>query len=165
MHLRIVFRPLSLLLFAIVIAALASSGCTFNGKRPARSLSEATGGDSLERVFWKNIQSANWVEMERALASNYAGVTPNGMLDRAAAIQEYRSWQLKDYSLGDLNTELNGNTIVVTYTITLNGTSAAGAGSQPLPSSPQRMMTVWQQQKSGWIVIAHSVSQPLPSQP
>ncbi|MGA7648983.1 MAG: hypothetical protein WBW01_20915, partial [Terriglobales bacterium] len=68
-------------------------------------------------------------------------------------------WQLKDYALGDLKTELNGSTIVVTYTITLNGNSNGSAGSQPLPSAPQHMMTVWQQQKKGWVVIAHSVSQ------
>ena len=40
--------------------------------------------------------------------------------------------------------------------IRLSGT----AGSQPLPSAPQHMMTVWQQQKMGWMAIAHSVSQP-----
>jgi hypothetical protein len=107
------------------------------------------------RVFWKNLKAANWVELERALASNYAGVTTTGPLDRTATLDQYRSWQLKDYSLGDLKTELNGTTVVVTYTITLNG----NAGSQPLPSSPQHMMTVWQQQKAGWVVIAHSVSQ------
>jgi len=110
----------------------------------------------MERIFWKNVQTANWVEVERALASNYAGVTPSGTLDRAAALEQYRSWQLKDQAIGDLKTEMNGSTIVVTYNITLNGT----AGSQPLPSAPQHMMTVWQQQKAGWVVIAHSVSQP-----
>jgi hypothetical protein len=68
---------------------------------------------------------------------------------------------LKEYSLGDLKTELNGSTIVVTYTITLTGTAGNGtAGSQPLPPSPQSIMTVWQQQKAGWVAIAHSVSQP-----
>jgi hypothetical protein len=136
-------------------------------------LSEATGGEGLERVFWKNVQAANWVEVERSLASNYAGVTPVGMLDRSATLEQYRQWQLKDYALGDLNTEMNGTTFVVTYTITLNGTlngagnASAGtetagngaAGSQPLPSAPQHMMTVWQQQKKGWVIIAHSVSQ------
>jgi len=117
-------------------------------------MSEATGGEGLERVFWKNVQAANWVEVERALASNYAGVTPGGSLDRAATVEQYRGWKLKDFTLGDLKTELNGTTIVVTYTITLNGVTSNG----PLPSTPQHMMTVWQQQKSGWIVIAHSVS-------
>lgn len=136
------------------------SACTFYGEHPARSLSEATGGEGLERIFWKNVQAANWVEVERTLASNYAGVTPRGTLDRSATIEQYRGWQLKDYALGDLKTEMNGTTFVVTYTITLNGLTSNGtAGSQPLPSTPQHMMTVWQQQKKGWVVIAHSVSQ------
>ena len=50
--------------------------CTFYGEHPARALSEATGGEGLERVFWKEVQAANWVEVERALASNYSGVLP-----------------------------------------------------------------------------------------
>ena len=146
--------------FALLLALLFSASCTFNGDHPARAFSEATGGEGLERVFWKQIQAANWVEVERALSSNYAGVTPAGGLDREAALEQYRTWQLKAFSIGDLKTELNGNTIVVTYTIALNGAASTTSGSQPLPSTPQHMMTVWQQQKSGWVEIAHSVSQP-----
>ena len=155
----------SALIFVLTVAVLTfAPGCTFYGEHPARSLSEATGGESLERIFWKNVQAANWVEVERSLASNYTGITPAGTLDRSATLEQYRQWQLKDYALGDLKTEMNGSTFVVTYTITLNGTfsAAAGngaAGSQPLPSAPQHMMTVWQQQKKGWLIIAHSVSQ------
>jgi hypothetical protein len=148
-----------MLTFALMSTFILTSACTFYGDHPARALSEATGGEGLERVFWKDVQAANWVEVERALASNYAGVTPGGMLDRTATLEQYRGWQLKDFTLGDLNTELNGNTIVVTYTITLSGvTSNGNAGSQPLSPAPQHMMTVWQQQKKGWVVIAHSVS-------
>ena len=155
----------SALIFVLTIAVLTfAPGCTFYGEHPARSLSEATGGESLERIFWKNVQAANWVEVERSLASNYTGITPAGTLDRSATLEQYRQWQLKDYALGDLKTEMNGSTFVVTYTITLNGTFSAAAGngaasSQPLPSAPQHMMTVWQQQKKGWLIIAHSVSQ------
>ena len=148
-----------MLSFALMLALMLAPACTFYRDRPARSLSEATGGEGLERVFWKDVQAAKWVEVERALASNYSGVTPGGTIDRSAALEQYRGWQLKDYAIGDLKTELNGNTIVVTYTITLNGvTSNGAAGSQPLPSAPQHMMTVWQQQKAGWVAIAHSVS-------
>ncbi len=156
MRSRIAVQSLSFSLLSLLICVvMATSACTFYGTRPARSLADATGGEGLERVFWKNIQAANWTEVDRSLASNYAGISPTGKLDHAAALEQYRTWQLKDYTLGDLKTELNGNTIVVTYAITLNG----NAGSQPLPSTPQNMMTVWQQQKSGWICIAHSVSQ------
>jgi hypothetical protein len=164
MHPRIAFEThkSSLMLSLLILALTFTPACTFYGEHPARAMSEATGGEGLERVFWKEVQAANWVEVERSLASNYAGVTPGGNLDRSATLDQYRQWQLKDYSLGDLKTELNGTTIVVTYTITLNGTmnGAQGTtGSQPLPSMPQHMMTVWQQQKKGWIAIAHSVSQ------
>lgn len=145
-------------LFATIFLLAFASACTFYGEHPARALSEATGGEGLERVFWKDVQAANWVEVERALASNYAGVTPGGTLDRSASLDQYRQWQLKDYALGDLKTELNGTTIVVTYTITLNGILNGTGGAQPLPSTPQHMMTVWQQQKAGWVEIAHSIS-------
>ena len=64
--------------FALLLALLFSASCTFNGDHPARAFSEATGGEGLERVFWKQIQAANWVEVERALSSNYAGVTVPG---------------------------------------------------------------------------------------
>ncbi len=149
-----------MLIFALMFAMMFASACTFYGEHPAHAFSDATGGEGLERVFWEDVQAANWVAIERVLASNYTGITPGGTLDRNATLQQYRGWQLKNFSLGDLKTELNGNTIVVTYTITLNGVSSSGAGaSQPLPSAPQHMMTVWQQQKKGWIVIAHSVNQ------
>jgi len=151
--------PLSLMFVLMFVLAFASA-CTFYGDHPARALSEATGGEALERVFWKDVQAANWAEVERAIASNYVGMTPSGTLDRSATLEQYRRWQLRDYALGDLKTELNGNTVVVTYTVTLNGVTSNGTGgSQPLPSAPQHMMTVWQQQKAGWVAIAHSVSQ------
>jgi len=156
-------RPLSLILmltFTSMLILTFAPACTFYGEHPARAFAEATGGEGLERVFWKHMQAANWVEVERALASNYSGVVPGGTLDRSSTLEQYRRWQLRDFTLGDLKTELNGTTIVVTYTITLNGAISDGAGgSQTLPSTPQHMMTAWQQQKSGWVAIAHSVSQ------
>ena len=151
---NLAMRP-SLALAPLLISMMLLPACTFYGEHPARAFSEATGGEGLERVFWKNVQAANWTEVERALASNYMGTAPSGSLDRETTLAQYRQWQLKNYSLGDLKTELNGSTIVVTYTIMLNGT----AGSQSLSSAPQHMMTVWQQQKAGWVAIAHSVSQ------
>jgi len=155
-----VHLPLRSPMFLLILVLTFTSACTLNGEHAARAMSEATGGEGLERVFWKDVQTANWVEVDRALASNYVGVGQNGSLDRDATLQEYRNWQLKDYAIGDLKTELNGTTIVVAYTITVNGVVSNGTGAPaPLPSAPQHMMTVWQQQKAGWVAIAHSVSQ------
>lgn len=144
---------------SLLLACLLEAGCTMYGEHPAKSFADATGGESLERVFWKNVAAGDWTDIDRVLASNYAGVTQSGTLDKAAALEQYRQWQLKDYSLGDLKTELNGNTIVVTYSVTLNG-STGGNGGAALSSAPQQMMSVWQQQKSGWVEIAHSATLP-----
>jgi hypothetical protein len=143
----------------LALVLLLEAGCTMFKEQPANTFAQATGGEGLERVFWKHIAAGNWTEIDRALASNYAGVTASGTLDKTAALEQYRQWQLKEYSLGDLKTELNGSTIVVTYTITLNG-NAGGNGGTPLSSGPQHMMSVWQQQKSGWVEIAHSTTLP-----
>ena len=139
----------------LLLYMLLGLACTIAKDRPARTFSEATGGEALERIFWKQIQERNGTEIERVLASNYVGVAPGASLDRAAALEQYHQWKLIDYAIADLKTEMNGPTFTVTYTITMNGT----ADGQPLPS-PQHMMTVWQQHKSGWMIIAHSASQP-----
>jgi hypothetical protein len=76
-----------------------------------------------------------------------------GRLDKAAALVQIQQLQLDDYTLGDVQGEMNSDTFVVSYTIAMRGTLAG----QPLPSEPVRMMTVWQKQKAGWIAIAHSV--------
>ncbi len=78
-------------------------------------------------------------------------------MDREATLEHLKPLRLDDYSLGDFQVELSGQTLVVTYTIALRGTYA----EQPLPSAPVRMMTVWQQQNAGWMTIAHTVMGPL----
>jgi hypothetical protein len=137
----------------LLLSLMLGMACTIAKERPARSFSEATGAEALERIFWKQIQTGNWVELDRVIASNFVGAAPGTLLDRDAVLDQYRKWKLTDFAIGDLKTELNGPTFIVTYTITLNGTAAG----QPLPS-PQHMMTVWHQHKSGWMVIAHSAS-------
>lgn len=118
---------------------------------------DATGGEGLERSFWKDVKAKNWSVLERHLASNYVSVTPEeGRLDKAATLKHYEPLKLDDYSLGEFQVEMNANTLVVTYSITMHGSYAG----QTLPSAPVRMMTVWQQQKSGWVAIAHTVMGP-----
>jgi hypothetical protein len=149
MRLRLAFLP------PLLLSLMLELACTIAKERPARTFSEATGAEALERIFWKDIQAKNGTEIERVLASNYMGIAPGQSLDRAAAVDQYHQWQLNDFAISDVKTELNGPTFIVTYSITLNGT----ANGQPLPS-PQHMMTVWHQHKSGWMVIAHTASQP-----
>jgi len=133
---------------------LVVGGCSVWHEHEASKWSDTTGGESLERMFWKDVKAKNWTELSRHFAGNFTAYTPEeGRFDRATMQEHLQQLQLDDYSLGDMQTELSGTTFVVTYTITMRGTFAG----QPLPTAPIRMMSVWQEQKRNWVMIAHSV--------
>jgi hypothetical protein len=140
----------------LLCGAAMFPGCTVWNDRPAKTFTDATGGEGLERVFWRELKAQRWNKVERSLASNFVSVTPPGQRDRAATLEHLKQLRLQDYSLGEFQTELNGNTFVVTYTATVHGT----INGQPLPEGPMHMMTVWQEQKAGWVVIARSIVPP-----
>jgi hypothetical protein len=138
-------------------AIMLLSGCTVWREHQVSDFKDATGGEGLERSFWKQVKAKRWSALEGHLAGNYVLVTPDGgRLDRVAALARLRQFQLDECTLGDFQTELNTETLVVTYAIAMRGTLAG----QPLPTDPVRMMTVWQKQKAGWMEIAHSVLGP-----
>lgn len=140
---------LGLLVTTIVIL----SGCTFYADRPVKTFGDATGGEAFERAFWRDIHRQDWKDLNAHLASNFVYITPAGRWERAGGLEQLQQLRLQDYSIGEVATEMNRDTFVVTYTITLRGTT----GGQALGEQPQRRMTVWQQQKRGWMAIAHSV--------
>jgi hypothetical protein len=142
----------------IVCSLALLAGCTvWRERRVVNSWNQTTGGESLERSFWKEVKDKNWKELGRHIAGNYISITPSGRFDRALALARLQEIHLDDYSLGDFQVELNANTLVVTYTLTARGTIAG----RPLPQEPVRIMAVWQRQKAGWMKIAHTVTQDL----
>jgi uncharacterized protein DUF4440 len=138
------------LMIAGALSFLFLSGCTFYADRPVKAFGYATGGEGLERSLWGDVQKQDWKDLRAHLASNFVYVTPSGRFDRDQAVQQLQQLQIQDYSIGELATEMNRDSFVVSYTITFRG-------------SAQRRMTVWQQQKSGWVAIAHSVLGPAES--
>ena len=139
-------------LLVIVVGTCLLQACTVWGDRPVKGWRDVTGGESLERNFWKEVQAKNWIELERHLAGNFVSASTRGTRDRAATLEYLKQLQLEEYTLGDFQVELNGQALVVNYSLTARGTLEG----RPLPSGPIRMMSVWQQQKAGWTAIAHS---------
>ena len=123
-------------------------------EHPAQSFSDATGGESLERVFWQQVKAKNWTEVERRLAGNYVSLNAQGGMDRAATLEHLKQLQIDDYSLGDFQVELNADTLVVVYSATVQGK----VGGQPVPQVPMHIMSAWQKQKAGWMMIARAVT-------
>lgn len=137
----------------LLLALFSLTACTVWREHTVTKWADATGGEGLERSFWREVKDKNWRELEKHLAGNYTATTPHGRLDRAQALQHFQQLQIKDFSLAETEEQLNSNTLVVTYSLTLQGSGP----SDPLPAGPLRAMSVWQQQKSGWVVIAQSI--------
>jgi hypothetical protein len=135
-----------------LLAVLPLMACTMYGGHPAQTFSDATGGEGFEKAFWRDIQKQDWKDLDRHIASNFVYVTAVGRLERAAAFDRWQHMQILEYSIGDLTTEMNGDTFVVTYAITRHG-SVQGQG---FPDQPQRCMTVWHHEKAAWMAIAHT---------
>ena len=142
----------------LIYASLFLTACTLwpEQKPYVNNWSNATGGEALERNLWKDIKAKNWTELERHIAANFTSINPNGMNDRPGALARFKTFEVEEYSFGDVDTQMNGNTFVVTYTLVLKGTR----NGEPLSQQPRRMMSVWQQQKTGWVLIAHSSIDP-----
>jgi len=142
-------HSISLLILAGV-AALA--GCTIWKEPKTPTWNNATAGEQLERLFWDTVKAKKWSELDKHMAPLFVVQSSSGTRDRAATLERLRQMDIADYSLGDVATHLQGDTLIVTYNITRRG-SIAG---QPFPAAPAQMMSVWQQVKRGWILIAHA---------
>jgi hypothetical protein len=138
----------------VVILLLSLVGCSFYKERPAKDFAGATGGEALENVFWTSLKAKDWAAIENVLASNFAGLNPDGNFTAATWMERLKQVDLQDYTVGSMQTELNGDTFVVTYDVTMTGTIAG----QPIPAKPAHRMSVWQRQTSGWVLIAQSAS-------
>jgi hypothetical protein len=138
----------------VVIAILLSlfAGCTVWGKKPAHAFAEATGGEQLERVFWQELKSRNYTELDRHMGSTFLGVTPQGTLDRTAMLEHLRALEVQDYALSDFQVQWNGPDALVSYTATAHGTIQG----HPFPASRLRILAVWHRANREWTRIASS---------
>jgi Domain of unknown function (DUF4440) len=141
-----------------LIVILLSSACTMWNEHPAKVWTDVTGGESLEHVLWRDIKAKNWKDLEPHLAPNFVLVTPSGSFDRLAAMEHWKGLDLEDYSLGDFNIQLNGDTYVVSYIVHMRG----HRGEHQVTQNPLRTMTVWQHQGREWLMLAHSASPAAP---
>jgi hypothetical protein len=132
-------------------AILSCAGCGSWKPRPT-AWSNATGAEQFERLWWGDIKEKDWNELGRRMAATYVSINADGIKDREQTLAHLKLLEIEEFAIGDVDVRPNGNDLVVTYTMTLRGTLAG----MPLVLERAPMMTVWQQQKSGWIAIAHS---------
>jgi len=132
---------------------LMAAGCG-GGVPKHATWSNATGAEQHERLMWKAIHDKDWKAVEYRLAPTFIGTTSNGKaLERSAWIDYWKAAPINDFSLGEVTVQPSGHDMVVTYVLSLSGGPAA---SQGRPG--QRVISVWQAVKSGWVLTATSIT-------
>jgi Domain of unknown function (DUF4440) len=134
----------------VLLLALATTSCSMWPDKKHLGWREATGGEALERLLWQSIQRQEWQRVEEHTSATFTAVTASGTQDRDAWLAGLRLTQIASFDLTGVTVTPNAGTVTVAYRLTVHGKEAANS------STPVRAMTVWQQQKSGWVAIAHA---------
>jgi hypothetical protein len=136
---------------AVVLLSLALlAGCAGAPKHP--TWKNATGSEQYERLMWQAMKSQQWKDVASHLAPMFVGVAPDGRkYDREGWMTYWKSARPDDYSLGEVMVDPAGTNMVVSYVLVISQQPTA-------PSQPLRVLSVWQQVKSGWIMTATSLT-------
>jgi hypothetical protein len=139
------------LLFALMAFTLVA-GCA--GEPKHATWTNATGAEQNERLMWHAIQGEDWGNVERHLSPTFIGVATNGrMFDRAGWVQLWHAAEVQEFSLGDMQIQPEGTDMKVTYILHVKASAKA-----PLPSSGLRVISIWQEVKSRWMLTAMSIT-------
>jgi hypothetical protein len=138
--------------FVSLVVCLLLAGCSGAPKHP--TWKNATGAEQHERLMWQAIRDKDWDNFERRLSPTFIGVNSDGqMFDRAGWLALWKGAQIKEVILGDFLVQPEGVDMKVTCIIHFQ---ADGAGlSAP---TDLRVLSVWQQVKTRWILTATSIT-------
>jgi hypothetical protein len=137
---------LTLMAFAVI------AGCAGVPKHP--TWKNATGAAQHERLMWQAVRDKDWANVERHLSPTFTGVTADGRLfDRAGWLEQWKSSEMREFSLGEVQTQPEGIDMKVTYIY--HGQMSAKA---TLTSSGLRVVSVWQDVSGRWMLSAISMT-------
>ncbi|MGB9119084.1 MAG: nuclear transport factor 2 family protein [Candidatus Angelobacter sp.] len=136
----------------VVGIGLLIAGCA--GEQKHATWTNATGAEQNERLMWQAIQDEDWVNVERHLSPTFIGVTTNGrMFDRAGWVEQWQVAEVQEFSLGDMQIQPEGADMKVTYILHVKASATA-----LLPSSGLRVISIWQEVKTRWMLTAMSIT-------
>jgi hypothetical protein len=142
--------------FAVIVLFLAPTLACSMWSKPASGWTGATAGEQVEKLFWQDVQAKNWAEVDRHIAATFVGTGPGGSMDRAAFLRDLQRAPISGVSLSECASQLNGADLIVTCTL------RAQSAGQPYSGAT---LSVWQQLKKGWVMVAHAESQLAPASP
>jgi Domain of unknown function (DUF4440) len=140
-------------LVSVVIFLALLAGCGGPPKHP--TWNNATGSEQHERLMWEAMKAQKWKDVESHLSPTFVGVDAAGKkYDRAGWLASWKSSSFTEFSLGELTVDPAGTDMVVSYILNITGT----VSGSDAPKQALRVVSVWQQVKSGWIMTATSLT-------
>ena len=109
-------------------------------------------GAKLETEMWEDMKHQNFKAVESRIADNFQSVHSFGALTRAGEIELIKTLYLGAYEISDLKVTENGDTLVVTYLISVK----EKIENKQLSPKPAPRLSVWQKNNGKWQWIAHA---------
>lgn len=77
--------------------------------------------------MWEDIKAKNWKAVEDKIAEGFQSVHPDGTRDRAGKISLIKNLNVGQVALSDFKSTNDGDDIVVTYMISVQGNDRSRA--------------------------------------
>jgi hypothetical protein len=151
------YRSIYLLMLVAVTLMLVATGCTMWPEKKDPGWDQATGLEQMERRYWEDIQTRNFKELEARTASTFSQTSvEGGVRNKQQTLDWFRSITMLEHSLGEFEIFSHGDTTTVTYLSVFRYKDSGGNIVGPVK---YRQTSVWQQQKSGWVLIANAAAE------
>ena len=108
--------------------------------------------------MWADFKAKDWKAVESKIAEGFQSIHPDGARDRAGEITLIKNLNLGEFTLSNFKSTVNGDNIVVTYTIAVQET----IDQQRLPAKATSRLSVWKKGTHGWQWICHANLNPIP---
>jgi len=118
----------------------------------------ASEGEKMERQMWADFKAKEWKAVESKIAEGFQSIHPDGARDRAGEISLIEHLNLGEFTLSNFKTTVNGDNIVVTYTIAVQ----EAIDQKRLPTKATPRLSVWKKGTHGWQWICHANLNPIP---
>lgn len=119
---------------------------------------ETSLGEKLEMQMWEDMKHRNYTAVEKNIAEHFQSIHTFGALTREAEIQLIKDLYLGSYEISNVKVTENGDTIVVTYMISV----PEKIKDVNLSAKPAPRMSVWQKINDNWQWIAHANLKEIP---
>jgi hypothetical protein len=139
---------------AVVTALILVAAGTVRLNAQTPTMSE---GEKLERQMWSDMKAKNWAGVEARIAPGFQSVHPDGPRDRAGEIALIKGLDLGQYTLKDFKVTKAGDTIVVSYWISVQEV----IDGKSLPSKLAMRLSVWSKTTAGWQWVGHANLNPI----